>query len=107
MFSELSGETHEESQPPSRFSDFVITGTVAEIEIHARLQTSISMHVAKGRCVVIAMKEGQLQYGSEGSMIVEYIYNGRLATTFRMPAMNLTTKGDSNGEHRKLLSSQP
>ena len=33
VFSELSSETHEESQPPSRFSSFVITGTTVRVTV--------------------------------------------------------------------------
>ena len=40
VFSELSSETHEESQPPSRFSSFVITGTTGtEIETETVIET--------------------------------------------------------------------
>lgn len=47
VFSELSSETHEESQPPSRFSSFVITGTTEAVTV-----TNSDSDSSRGMCML-------------------------------------------------------
>ena len=58
VFSELSSETHEESQPPSRFSSFVITGTTVTVietvagNMHAQKGIDSTLYTVEEACVL-------------------------------------------------------